>query len=163
MVQARCGAVDDRDDVCRRGATLEEHAVPGSKKPLKFSGNAFELGDLYSQARAGVPAFPRLARKRPRLTRGAFCGPRTPWTGYKLDRRTWEAILYAEVAPLQQGADNRVFAKPRGCGRLSHVHELPALWPRDDILRVLPDLALMRRAAYLLRLPLRTDRSAERD
>ena len=72
MVQARCGAVDDRDDVCRRGATLEEHAVPGSKKPLKFSGNAFELGDLYSQARAGVPAFPGLARKRPRLTRGAF-------------------------------------------------------------------------------------------
>ena len=29
-------------------------------------------------------------------------GQRTPWTGYKLDRATREAILYAEVGPLRK-------------------------------------------------------------
>ena len=110
-----------------------------------------------------APAFPRLAQKRPRLTGGAFLRAAHAVDGIKLDRRTWEAILCAEVHRCRKLTDNRVFAKPSGCGRLNHVHELPALWPRDDRLRVLPDLALIRRAAYLLRLPLRTDRSAERD
>ena len=103
MVQARCGAVDDRDDVCRRGATLEEHAVPGSKKPLKFSGNAFELGDLYSQARAGVPAFPRLAQKRPRLTSGAFLRAAHAVDGIQAGPQDLGGDpVRAEVAPLQQ-------------------------------------------------------------
>jgi hypothetical protein len=29
-------------------------------------------------------------------------GQCTPWTGYKLDRATREAILYAEVGPLRK-------------------------------------------------------------
>ena len=43
------------------------------------------------------------------LNRGASvtllgCGPRTPWRGYRLDRATREAILYAEIGPLRKVA-----------------------------------------------------------
>ena len=72
MVQARCGAVDDRDDVCRRGATLEEHAVPGPKKPLKFSGNAFELGTCTAKHEQVCLPCPALLGNGPAFTRGAF-------------------------------------------------------------------------------------------
>jgi hypothetical protein len=44
---------------------------------------------------------PRLAERAPSVTL-LGSGPRTPWTGCKPDRKTWEAILYAEVGPLTQ-------------------------------------------------------------
>ena len=89
---------------CRQRAYRSRNATPRiSRFSTHDTGGVTNCGKIINDLNEvqASKSRPSLAERAPSVTLLGG-GPRTPWTGYKLDRKTWEAILYAEVARLGQ-------------------------------------------------------------